>query len=117
MKDRILKVRKSNKLNQEDFAKKLGLTKNYISLIETGNREPSERTIKDICREFRISYAWLTEGTGSMDSGLDSDEFALIDSVMTSDNEFAKKVLRAFAKLDEKEWEVIAKLIDEIKKE
>ena len=37
MKNRILKIRKDSKLNQEDFGLRLNLTKNYISLIETGN--------------------------------------------------------------------------------
>ena len=49
MKNRILKIRKDSKLNQEDFGLRLNLTKNYISLIETGNRIPSDRTISDIC--------------------------------------------------------------------
>ena len=48
MKNRILKIRKDSKLNQEDFGLRLNLTKNYISLIETGNRIPSDRTISDI---------------------------------------------------------------------
>ena len=32
MKNRILKIRKDSKLNQEDFGLRLNLTKNYISL-------------------------------------------------------------------------------------
>lgn len=66
MKDRICTIRKEAKLNQTEFADKLGLTKNFISLLENGNRIPSERTIKDICREFHVSETWLRTGIGDM---------------------------------------------------
>lgn len=74
MKDRILKIRKKAKLNQEDFAKRLNLTKNYISLIETGNRIPSDRTVSDICREFDINEQWLRTGDGEMSAPLNQDD-------------------------------------------
>jgi transcriptional regulator with XRE-family HTH domain len=54
------------KINQDDFAKKIGLTKNYISLVETGGRVPSDRTILDICREFNVNEYWLRTGDGEM---------------------------------------------------
>jgi transcriptional regulator with XRE-family HTH domain len=66
VKDRIALVRKSIKINQADFAHKIGLTKNYISLVETGGRIPSDRTITDICREFRVNEEWLRTGNGEM---------------------------------------------------
>ena len=68
MKDRICLIRKEAKLNQTEFADKLGLTKNFISLLENGNRVPSERTIKDICREFHVNETWLRTGVGEMKS-------------------------------------------------
>jgi transcriptional regulator with XRE-family HTH domain len=64
MKDRIFQVRKAANLNQTEFAEKLNLTKNYISLIENGNRVPSDRTISDICREFGVNRVWLETGVG-----------------------------------------------------
>ena len=66
MNSRIAQVRKSQKISQDEFAKRLGLTKNFISLIETGGRSPSERTILDICREFNVNEYWLRTGEGEM---------------------------------------------------
>lgn len=66
MKSRILKVRKDNKLTQDAFAERLTLSKNYVWQMEKGERNPSDRTIKDICREFNISEAWLRDGIGEM---------------------------------------------------
>ena len=63
---RIKAVRTTLKLSQAEFGKKIGLSQNYIWMIEKGERTPSDRTISDICREFNISLAWLRDGTEPM---------------------------------------------------
>ncbi len=117
MNTRIQAVRKSFKMTQDEFAEKIGLSKNFVWMIEKGDRIPSERTIKDICREFKVNYDWLVNGTGEMFQDDDSDAQAIVDSVMTGDNEFAKKILVQFAKLDENRWRQIEEILNELKKE
>lgn len=117
MNSRILQVRKSLKLTQDDFAKKIGLSKNFVWMIEKGERTPSERTLKDICREFNVNYDWLTSGEGEMFQDDDSDAQAIIDSVMTGSNEFAKKILVKFARLSEEHWKLIEEIVAELEKE
>lgn len=111
---RISKIRKDANMTQDAFAEKLGLTKNFISLIETGKREPSDRTIKDICREFNINYKWLTEGVEPMHEELDVPSMARIDAIMAGEDSFAKNLFREFAKLDENEWKVLEKIINNL---
>lgn len=72
MKDRIFQIRKAENLTQTEFAEKLGLTKNYISLIENGNRIPGDRTVADICRIFGVNRVWLESGVG--DPVVEKDE-------------------------------------------
>lgn len=67
MNTRIRKIRKKYQLTQDAFANKLSLTRNYISLIEKGDRTPSDRTISDICREFNVNESWLRTGNGQME--------------------------------------------------
>ena len=64
MNTRIALVRKKVGLNQQEFADKIGLTKNYVSLVETGARNPSERTLNDICEKFNVDPVWLRTGAG-----------------------------------------------------
>ena len=64
MNTRIAFVRKNQKLSQQEFADRLGLTKNFISLLETGGRTPSERTLSDICDKFGVDPTWLRTGVG-----------------------------------------------------
>lgn len=67
-------MRLSFGLTQVEFAQKIGLSKNYISLLENGQREPGERTANDICRIFRIRKEWLTTGEGEMRQPMSQEE-------------------------------------------
>ena len=62
MKTRITDLRKSLGLTQDEFAKRLDLSRNYIWMIENGERIPPDRTISSICREFGVREEWLRTG-------------------------------------------------------
>jgi len=66
MNRRIKEIRETLKLSQSGFANMLNLKRNSISLIEVGKRNPSDRTILDICQKFNVSEDWLRTGTGEM---------------------------------------------------
>lgn len=66
MKERIVLLRKELKMNQTDFAKSINLTQNFLSLVENGTRNISDRTVSDICRVYNVSESWLRTGTGEM---------------------------------------------------
>lgn len=110
MKDRILRVRKEAKLNQEDFARKINLTKNYISLLETGNRVPSDRTISDICREFNINENWLRTGQGEMQLPIEDETAAIVSDLLDKNNpmyDIIKGIIKTYQKLDTKSQQII----------
>lgn len=64
IRDRIGMVREFLKKSQEEFGIILGVTKSTISLLETKKRDPSERLLRDICREFGVNDTWLRTGEG-----------------------------------------------------
>ena len=66
MKNRIKQIRESQKLTQEQFGKKIGISRNFMWMLESGERDASDRTIRDICREFGVSETWLRTGYGEM---------------------------------------------------
>lgn len=116
--DRIKYLRKEQ-LNktQKEFGSRIGLKPNSVSDIESGKNKPTEQTLKAICREFNVSYLWITEGVEPIYEVLDADSMARIDDIMTGENEFAKNLFREFAKLDDSEWKTLEKLIKNIAKE
>lgn len=63
---RIMELRKSLKLTQQDFADKIGCSRTAVAGYESGSRTPLDPIITAICREFNVSETWLREGTGSM---------------------------------------------------
>ena len=63
--ERIKQLRKALGLTQTRFGEIIGLKQNSVALIEAG-RETSDQTIFAICREFRVSEAWLRNGEGEM---------------------------------------------------
>lgn len=66
MKNRIKEARKAAGLTQTAFAESIGISQNYVAQIEGGSREPSDRTIRDICRILNVSEVWLRTGAGDM---------------------------------------------------
>ena len=66
MKDRICLVVEESGLTKTAFAKRINVSQGLVSQMCSGMSNPSERTIKDICREFHINENWLRTGVGSM---------------------------------------------------
>jgi transcriptional regulator with XRE-family HTH domain len=116
MHKRVSEVRKAANLTQGEFADKLGLTRNFISLIENGNRDPSDRTIADICREFNVSETWLRTGEGEMTVPRSREEeiSEMVGRALSGTNELKKAVIRMICTRTEKELEDLEKMLWEI---
>ncbi len=64
MYERIAEISKESGLNKTEFGQKIGISQSMASLICLGKANPSDRTISDICRVFRVNEEWLRNGTG-----------------------------------------------------
>lgn len=125
MNSRILEVRKKEKLTQEEFGKRIGgLSKNYVWMLEKGDRTPSERTIADICREFHVNEDWLRTGRGDPYIQLSRDEelAQFFGEVMKGeDPDFRRRLLSVMSRLTTDEWALLEKmawkLVDELQQE
>lgn len=117
MNERIKELRKTLGLTQDEFASRIDLSRNFIAQVESGAKKPSDRTIRDICQTYKANYEWLMYGSGEMINDDDSDAQAIVDSVMTGDNEFAKKTIVKLAKLSEERWKQLKEILEELSKE
>lgn len=52
--EKILEIRKQNDLTQDDFAEKLGVSRQSVSKWEIGQAVPRNSTINKMCKEFDI---------------------------------------------------------------
>lgn len=117
MNKRILQVRKDNGKNQDEFASDLNLTKNFISLIETGKREPSDRTVKDICKKYNVNEIWLRTGEGEPYIPKTRDEYVAeltVDLLMEEEDSFKNRFISLLAQMSHEEWLLLEKMVDKL---
>lgn len=109
--------------NRSDFARRLNITPAYASQIYSGVRSPSDRTITDICREFRIREEWLRTGKGDWkiaDTEREKLQRFFADVLATAPDE-RSAFIAALADLPDAFWPLVAELArkyaDSFKKE
>lgn len=115
--DRVRELRIAKNLTQQEFADKLKIKRSTISNYDIGRSEPSESAISLICREFNVSEDWLRTGEGEMFVPITRDEeiATFIGSIQADvDDTFKKKLISVLAKLDEKEWDLLEKIAEDI---
>lgn len=115
---RLKELRKELSLTQEEFSKKLNVSRSNIGNIEIGNISLSDRNVNDICRIFNVNKKWLLTGEGKIFNTLDEDK-ELLDFVirtLSEKDEFVKNTFLTLARLDEHEWDIIEKIIKSLQK-
>ena len=66
MNNRFKEARKQAGMTQRDLGEKIGVNHSLVAMIESGKRNPSPRTIRDIAQACHVSEDWLRTGEGPM---------------------------------------------------
>lgn len=113
MKDRIKAVREHYHLTMEAFGARIGIKKSSVSLLESGKNDPSERTIKSICREFNVNETWLRTGDGDM---FDQDQPSILSRLADEYKLTAREqsALSAFLELSDSDRAAIMRYVDKL---
>lgn len=118
---RLATIRKELGLSQKEFAERLGLTSNFVWLLEKGDRNPSKKTLETICSTFNVSKEWLENGSGPrfVDASVDR-ETAFYKAIKKArpdmPDSFPKDFAAAMAKLSEDDWLFIARMAQDMAK-
>lgn len=122
--ERITKVIKDKAKTKTEFAEKLNISQSFVSRLASGEKEPSDRTIADICREFDVNEYWLRTGQGDPYIQLSRDEelAQFFGEVMKGeDPDFRRRLLSVMSRLTTDEWALLEqmawKLVDELRPE
>ena len=107
--EQIRDARKALSLTQKEFSAALGMSENYIWQIEKGQREPSDRTVSDICRIFAIREEWLRTGTGEMREPMTKEEeiAQLVNGAINGSSEFKRAVIKMICSRTDSELEAL----------
>jgi transcriptional regulator with XRE-family HTH domain len=73
----IRRQRELNALSMRRFADMVGISNPYMSQIERGLREPSEKVLDAIARNLDLSAEALYEQAGMTDAGEEDEELAV----------------------------------------
>lgn len=106
---RITHVVESEKLTKTAFANSINISQPYLSQICSGQREPSDRTVSDICRVYGINEPWLREGVGEMYVPKTREETIaeLVGSALNGSNDFKKAVIQMICSRTDQELETL----------
>ncbi|MCU5977936.1 helix-turn-helix domain-containing protein [Clostridioides difficile] len=105
--ERLKLIRLYFNLSQKDFGSRLTIAQNYLSNIEKGYRNVTDKIIKITCFEFNINEEWLRTGIGNMFTKQDDilQKVAIEYNLEESDIE----IFRNYLKLSKEERKVIKK--------
>lgn len=115
MNERIKTLRLDLSLTQSEFGEKLGISQNYVWMIEKGDRVPSDRTVADICRVFGVNEDWLRTGQGEKYLRLSRKETvaAYVGKILGGKVTPLEETLIEFmAETSPQEWEELARIIN-----
>lgn len=115
MGERLKKIRTSliPKSSQTEFAGSIGSTRPAYVAYERDKVIPNDSVLELISIKYKINFEWLKYGEGPEKLEITDDE--LVEEIMTGSNEYAKSIMKAFAKLGDKEWEMLRKVLDKLK--
>ena len=121
--NRISQVIDTLGLKKTVFAEKLNVSQAFVSQMCSGVKQPSDRTIADICRTFDVNEEWLRTGDGNMfiQKTRDEELAAFFGEIMAREHpDFRQRFISALARLSADEWELLEsmanKLMDEMQK-
>lgn len=117
--ERIAFLIKDLGIKRNVFADRLHVSGAFITGLCSGIRNPSDRTISDICRVFGVSEAWLRDGVGEMYVRRSANEELAIlvnDLMSDADESFRKRFVSLLLALPPESWAAIEDFAKKLQK-
>lgn len=105
--ERLKYLREDLKLTTRIFGATINMSGSAITNMEKGTRNITERTIRDICREYNVNPDWLINGIEPMFTDVTSD--------LDIDDE-VRQLAQQYSLLDDSDRELVKKMIDSLAK-
>ena len=113
MNERIRSLIKALKIKQAEFAQRIGVSRPFVSELCSGAKNPSDRTIADICREFGVNERWLRTGEGDMFVNPSREEEIMrfaATVVRDPSSEFQRRFVSVLARLTPEQWQLMEEM-------
>lgn len=103
--ERLKYLRGQLKLTTRAFGESINMSGGAITNMEKGLRNVTERTVRDICREYNINPDWLINGNEPMYEDVVGD--------LDIDDE-VKQLAKQYSMLSDKDRELIKSMINSL---
>ena len=103
--ERLRYLRKQLKLTTRAFGASINMSGGAITNMEKGLRNITDRTIRDICREYNVNPEWLINGSEPMYEDVVSD--------LDIDDE-VKQLAKQYSLLSDKDRELVKNMINSL---
>ena len=123
MNERIKAVRLALGISQEEFGKRLGVTRGAITNIELNKVEPKPLFVDLICREFNVNEDWLKNGAEPMffQRSRNEELSAFFGDLLNGEPDFKHRLISVMSRLSVDQWQMLADmanmLVEEMQKE
>ena len=97
-------------ITRSAFAARINVSRPFVSELCSGAKQPSDRTISDICQKFNVSSAWLEDGEGEMYVQRSEEErlsMLFLDVLAESDESTRKRGIAAALEMPPEFWDNI----------
>lgn len=114
--ERIKQIRIKLGLSQDEFGRRLGVTRGAITNIELNKVDPKPLFVDLICREFGVNEIWLRTGEGEMFDPVTPDE-ELADffgNILAGEPDFKRRFIYALSRLSSEQWEMLEKVATQL---
>lgn len=102
--ERLKYLRAQLHLTTRAFGASINMSGGAITNMEKGTRNITERTIRDVCREYNVNPDWLTDGTGPIFEDM-TNELDLDD---------VRQLARQYSLLNDDDRELVKRMIDSL---
>ena len=116
MHTRINEVVKMVDLTKTEFGKRINISQGMVSRICSGDANPSDRTISDICREFGVNEVWLRTGEGEpfKERSLEETIMRFAVQINKGSDDFRKAYVAMLANLSDDGWKGLQEMNDKL---
>lgn len=114
--ERVKILRRELGLTQKEFGEKITVAQSYLTSIENGKRDVTEKILLLICAVYNVNEEWLRTGEGEVFKTEDDLYEALVDAIGEID-ELDKKIIIEYLKLPKEHKKVFKDFIKSITKE
>ena len=103
--ERLKYLRKQLNMTTRAFGASINMSGSAITNMEKGTRNITERTIRDVCREYNVNSEWLINGT----------EPVFEDAVSELDiDDDVKQLTKQYSLLSDADQELIKRMINSL---